>query len=254
MLLPLSDDPKTMILPLPSIATLEAVASLLPKSVVSMPSVLKLVSSVPSELYRATAKSVRLALNEVPATTILPLPSIATLEATPPLLPKSVISLPSVSKLVSSVPSTLYRATANSGLLPLREAPAMTILLLPSISMLLAKSSLPPKSVVSLPSVSKLMSSVPSALYRATAKSELMPLNEFPATTILPLPSIATLLAESLLLPKSVVSLPSVSKLVSSVPSALNLATAKSSSLPLREDPTTTIWPLPSIATLLAKS
>ncbi len=82
--------------------------------------------------------------------------------------------------------------------------------------------------MVTLPSVPKLVSSVPSTLYRETEKSELLPLTEFPATTILPLSSIATLVAELSLPPKSVVSLPSVPKLVSSVPSTLYRATAKS--------------------------
>ncbi len=96
-----------------------------------------------------------------------------------------------------------------------------------------------------MPSPSNDVSSVPFALYRAKAKSKLAPLLLSPATTILPSLCTATLRAESYP-PKSVVSLPSPSNDVSSVPLVLYLATAKSLSLV----PATTILPSLCRATL----
>ena len=73
-------------------------------------------------------------------------------------------------------------------------------------------------SVVTLPSVSKVVSREPSVAYRAMAKSLLL----LPATSIFPSLWIATAFAVSaVLVPMSVVTLPSVSKVVSSDPSVL---------------------------------
>src|SRR3546814_10217294 len=60
----------------------------------------------------------------------------------------------------------------------------------------------------------KLLSKVPSALYLAKANTlYIVPLCEYPATTIFPSGCIATEVAQSLSPPKSVINLPSVLKL-----------------------------------------
>ena len=84
--------------------------------------------------------------------------------------------------------------------------------------------------VVTFPSVSKLESSAPSVVSRATAKSVrgIPPWSEEPATSTRPALSTATPLALSLVLPKSIVCLPSPSKLKSGAPEVVSRATAKS--------------------------
>ena len=97
---------------------------LVPMSVVTLPSVSKVVSSAPVVVYRKTAKSLLL----VPATTIFPSLWIATAFAVSAVLvPMSVVTLPSVSKEVSSDPSVLYRTTAKFSLSPTLPIPATTI-------------------------------------------------------------------------------------------------------------------------------
>ena len=190
-------------------------------------------------VYRTTAKSLLL----VPATTIFESLCIATaLPVSDVLVPMSVVCLPSVSKVVSRVPVVVYRTTAKSVDEP--EDPVATIFPSLCIATAFAESGvLVPMSVVCLPSVSKVVSSDPSVLYRTTAKFPLLrampPL--LPATTIFPSLCIATAFAESVVLvPISVVTLPSVSKVVSSDPSVLYRTTSKSA----MSLPTTSIFPL----------
>ena len=212
---------------------------LVPMSVVTLPSVSKEVSRAPVVVYRTTAKSLLL----VPTATIFPSLCIATaLPESAVLVPMSVVTLPSLSKEVSSEPSVLYRTAAKSVDEP--EVPATMIFPSLCIATALPESSvLVPMSVVTLPSLSKEVSSEPSALYRTTAKFPLLgampPL--LPATMIFPSLWIATAFAVSVVLvPMSVVTLPSVSKVVSSEPSVLYRTTSKSAML----SPTTSIFPL----------
>ena len=130
----------------------------------------------------------------------------------------------------------VYRTTAKSLLL----VPATTIFESLCIATALPVSDvLVPMSVVCLPSVSKVVSRVPVVVYRTTAKSVDEP--EDPVATIFPSLCIATAFAESgVLVPMSVVCLPSVSKVVSSDPSVLYRTTSKSA----MSLPTTSIFPL----------
>ena len=64
--------------------------------------------------YRANPKCAPLALSADPAATILPSDCIATAYAASELPAKSVVTLPSPLKLVSRLPSGLYRASAKS--------------------------------------------------------------------------------------------------------------------------------------------
>ena len=168
-------------------------------------------------LYRTAAKSVD--EPEVPATTIFPSLCIATaLPESAVLVPMSVVTLPSVSKEVSSEPSVLYRTTAKFPLLgampPLLPAtmifPSLCIVTAFAVSVVLV-----PMSVVTLPSVSNEVSSEPSVLYRTTSKSAMLS----PTTSIFPLLWIAMALLWSAT-PTAVVTLPPVPKVVSSAPSA----------------------------------
>ena len=97
---------------------------LVPMSVVALPSVSKVVSSAPVAVYRAMAKSLLL----VPAAMIFPSLWMTTAFALSlVLVPMSVVALPSVSKVVSSDPSVLYRTTAKFSLRPTLPIPATTI-------------------------------------------------------------------------------------------------------------------------------
>ena len=179
-----SATPTTTILPSFCITTALA-KSVPPKSVVTVPGKipvgLKVISKLPSVLYRATAKVKVFAL---PATTILP--SFCSATAFPlSSPPKSVVTVPGKIpvglKVTSKLPSVLYRATAKS----LSDSPATTIL--PSFCSATAfPLSIPPKLVITvpgkLPVELKVISKLPSVLYRATAKSP----SASPAMTILP--------------------------------------------------------------------
>ena len=105
----------------------------------------------------------------------------------------------------------------------------------------------PEMSLVRLPPLPKPVSSVPSELTWAMAKSRSGPINAEPLRTILPFGRTAMPNAESSPLPKSIVRCPNpLLKLVSRVPFELSRITAKSSSPPMRAVPPTTIWPFAS--------
>ena len=143
-------------------------------------------------------------------------------------VPISVVFLPSVPKVKSSVPSELYLTTAKSVLNPKRAYPATTIL--PSLCITTERATSSdvgiPISVVTFPPVPKLVSNEPSELYLTTAKSLLPPMRAYPATTILPSLCITTERASSAVaVPISVVTFPPVPKLESKSPSAAQAGT-----------------------------
>ena len=148
--------------------------------------------------------------------TICPLRASATPLATSEK-PRSVILEPPLPKLVSSWPSDVYRAR------PMSSPAVPTATIFPSgwIASAVMSSSWPLRSVVTIPSWSKLVSSVPSALYRTSAKSLLKPeaSSADPATTILPLDCTATALAPAPLPKNGVVTIPPLPKFGFGVPS-----------------------------------
>ncbi len=85
--------------------------------------------------------------------------------------------MPPVPKPVSSEPSVLYRATENQPTPPSGTSLRPTATILPSAwrARPRASSEPPAKSVVTLPPVPKPVSSEPSVLYRARAKSSPAP-------------------------------------------------------------------------------
>src|SRR5205085_143068 len=86
--------------------------------------------------------------------------------------PKSVVSLPSLSKLVSRLPSGLYRVRAKWKVTPILEYPAATILPSAWIAILLAPSSDDaPMGVVTMPVPPKVVSSSPLGFVRSSSDS-----------------------------------------------------------------------------------
>lgn len=82
---------------------------------VVFPSVSKVVSREPFELYRATAKLSLLApSSENPAATILPSGWIPIESISPSFDPIAVVTIPAVPKVVSREPFELYRISAKS--------------------------------------------------------------------------------------------------------------------------------------------
>ena len=155
---------------------------------VTLPSVSKVVSRLPLVLYRTTAKSSSLS-EEIPAAMIFPSGCTTTEYASSSvLLPMSVVTLPSVSKVVSRLPLALYRTTTKSSPLPGRVCPATMIFPSDWSATDFARSSLllMPMLVVTLPSVSKVVSRLPLGLYRTTAKSSEPLPYEPPAKMIFP--------------------------------------------------------------------
>src|SRR5262244_2014340 len=125
------------------------------------------VESTAPPTYRASANSARPLTVAPPATTIFPSGCTATEDGTSLAPAKSVVTLPLVPKLVSSVPLLLKRARATLLKPPTRVRPTTTIF--PSDCRATADgsegtSSAPAKSVVTLPLVPKLVSSVPLVL------------------------------------------------------------------------------------------
>src|SRR5262245_16155636 len=147
---------------------------------------------------------------------------------------------PAVPNPGSSVPSERYRTRATSGSRPFDELPATTILPSGWIATFLAKSEYAPRDVVTMPSPPNIGSRDPSGLYRATAKSDFVPLLLDPTTTILPSACKATSQAAELV-PIGVVTVPSPPKVGSRDPSALYRATTNTSLVPSPMNPTATI-------------
>ena len=209
-----------------------------PMSVNTLPSPLKVVSRPPLLLNRASAN----VPSQPPTATILPSACMATSWAKASA--RSMVTIPSPSKVVSRLPSLLYRAKANSSASPALTPPETTIL--PSDWIATATPSADvPMVVVTRPSPSKVESKVPVLLYRASANFP----SEPPATTILSSDWIATALVLTAV-PMAVNTLPSPSKVVSKVPVLLNRASENVPS----EPPTATILPSACMATSCAKA
>src|SRR5262249_11595990 len=94
----------------------------------------------------------------------------ATAKASSPKLKKSVLTLPPVPKLVSRLPSGLYRASAKSSdVLGLKETPARMIFPSGCMAMAEAPSVLPKKLVVTFPPLPSVGSRPPAAAATPTA-------------------------------------------------------------------------------------
>src|SRR3954471_15275566 len=111
---------------------------------------------------------------------------MATLRATSLPEPSAVVTIPSASNVVSSVPLELYRTTAKSSFVPFRVDPTTTILPLLCIATPYAWSRPGLMEVVTQPGVKALdekdESNDPLVLYRTTAKL----LFRVPTTIIFP--------------------------------------------------------------------
>jgi hypothetical protein len=181
-----------------------------------LPSPSKELSSDPVAVYRTAAKSpLPPALLAVPTRTIFPSGWIATARAKSPT-PIPSLRFPSESNETSGTPALVYRATAKSVSEPLDAHPASTIFPSPWIAIASAWSSLARIGSVRITPPLKVLSSEPSRLYRATAKSSGAPFVIHPAATIFPSGWIAT----AAQCPSVLVSLrmPSPSNEVSSAP------------------------------------
>ena len=108
------DSPAATILSSACTVTPSAPSQFEPKSVVTLPSPLKLVSRSPSGVNMATANFALVApLSAIPAATIRPSLRRPTPCALSAPLVKSAFTFPSPLNVVSSVPSELYRINAN---------------------------------------------------------------------------------------------------------------------------------------------
>ena len=164
---------------------------------VCLPSVSNVGSSAPLGKRRATAKSSIPLGPPAPAKMIRPTESTAAAYAPSLGDSKSIVLLPSPSKLASRAPPVVRRATAKSFPVPVKATPARTTRSSESMATDVPYSAVKPKSIVCLPSPLKLLSSAPPAVSRATAKSYFETLYVYPAAIMRFCESTATSKARS---------------------------------------------------------
>jgi hypothetical protein len=124
-------------------------------------------------VYRATTKSRSVSAKVDEPTTVIVWSPSTTAVGRSSLAPMSVSTIPPVPKLESSVPSAWYRTMPKSCSSPVSAPPTSRIVPSDLTAIAYARSCAPPKSVSTNPPEPKPVSSVPSALSRATAKSAL---------------------------------------------------------------------------------